>query len=119
LLKIVNFQKAVLKAKELAEKQLAKHENADEFVELGEVDGFKIYVTAGKTIEEARLQPLHKNPRDVFMLILQGETEFTFENAETAIAKENDCFVLPKNLNHRCVFRKMTIAIEGVYEKEL
>ena len=118
MLKIVNFEEAILKVKKQAENKLAKHENADEFVEIGDADDFKIYVTAGKTLEDKSPKAIHENPRDVFMLLLQGEMEFTFENGEKAIVKANECFVLPKHLKHS-VFKKMTIAVEGVYEKGL
>jgi quercetin dioxygenase-like cupin family protein len=118
LLKIVDFEKAIAKAKELAESKLTKHENADEFVEIGNADGFKIYVTAGKTIED-KSQVFHENLRDVFMLMLQGEIELRFEKGEKTIGKTNECFVLPKHTKHKCVFKEMTIAVEGVYEKGL
>jgi mannose-6-phosphate isomerase-like protein (cupin superfamily) len=118
LLKIVDFEKAIQKAKELAENKLAKHENADEFVEIGDADGFKIYVAAGRTLED-KSRVFHENPRDVFMLILQGEIVFSLDNGEKAIVKPNNCFVLPKHTKHKCTFKKMTVAIEGVYEKGL
>lgn len=117
-MKIVDFEKALLKAKNLAENKLAKCENADEFVEIGNADGFKIYITAGKTFEDER-QVVHENLRDVFMLVLQGIIEFTFESGEKIIVKANECFVLPKHMKHKCVFKEMTIAIEGVYEEGL
>jgi mannose-6-phosphate isomerase-like protein (cupin superfamily) len=117
-LKIINFEKAKTKVKELAETKLAEKENADEFVEIGDADGFKIYVTAGKTIEDGN-QVFHENPRDVFMLVLRGEIEFSFEKGEKTVVKANECFVLPKHTRHKCVFKKMTVAIEGVYEKGL
>jgi quercetin dioxygenase-like cupin family protein len=119
LLKVVDFEKAVLKAKKLAANKIVKSENADEFVEIGNADGFKIYVTAGKTLMDKIPQVFHENPRDVFMLVLQGEMEFKFENGEKTIVKANECFVLPKHMKHSCVFKEMTIAIEGVYEKGL
>lgn len=119
MLKIVDFEKAILKAKKLAENKIAKNENADEFVEIGNADGFKIYVTAGKTLKDKSPQVLHENPRDVFMLVLQGEIEFKFENGEKTIVKANECFVLPKHMKHSCVFKEMTVAVEGVYEKGL
>jgi len=118
MLKILNLEQVILKAKELAEDKLVKGENADEFVEIGEADGFKIYVTAGKTIK-TDFDAFHKNPRDVFMLVLQGELELAFENGEKAIVKARECFVLPKLVPHRCFFSKMTVAVEGVYEKDL
>jgi mannose-6-phosphate isomerase-like protein (cupin superfamily) len=118
-LKIVDFEKAILKAKKLAENKITKSENADEFVEIGNADGFKIYVAAGKTVKDERPQILHENPRDVFMLVLRGEMEFTFENGEKTIVKANECFVLPKHTKHSCVFKKMTVTVEGVYEKGL
>jgi mannose-6-phosphate isomerase-like protein (cupin superfamily) len=118
LLKIVDLEKAIQKAKTLAEKKLANGMNADEFVEIGDADGFKIYIAAGKTLEDKN-QDFHENPRDVFMLVLQGEIEFTFDDGEKTIVKPNSCFVLPKHVKHKCVFKKMTIAVEGVYEKGL
>jgi uncharacterized cupin superfamily protein len=51
------------------------------------------------------------------MLVL--EVEFTFEKGERVTVKTGQCFVLPKQLKHHCVFRKMTVAIEGVYERGL
>jgi len=119
LLQIVNLEEAILKAKRLAKNRIAKGENADEFVEIGNADGFKIYVTAGKTLRHKSPQTLHENSRDVFMLVLQGGIEFKFENGERAIVEANECFVLPKHMKHSCVFKEMTITVEGVYEKGL
>jgi len=119
LLKITKLEEVVSKAKKLAEDKLAAGENADEFVEIGEIDGAKLYVAVGKTVATQISERLHENPRDVFMYLLEGEMEFTFENGEKQIVKAGECFVLPKNMKHLCVFRKMTIAIEGVFEKEL
>jgi mannose-6-phosphate isomerase-like protein (cupin superfamily) len=119
LLKIVNFEEAIIKVKKEAESKLAEHENADEFVEIGDADDFKIYVTAGKTLKDENPKAFHENPRDVFMLVFQGEMEFTFDNDEKAVVRANECFVLPKHLKHKCIFKKMTIAIEGIYEKGL
>jgi len=118
-LKIVDFKKAILKARKLAENRIAEGRNADEFVEIGNADGFKIYVTVGKTLKNKSPQAFHENPRDVFMLVLQGELEFRFEDGEKAVVKANECFVLPKHTKHSCVFKKMTVAVEGVYEKGL
>ena len=53
------------------------------------------------------------------MLVFQGEIEFKFENGEKAIVKANECFVMPKHMKHTCVFKEMTIAVDGVYEKGL
>jgi len=53
------------------------------------------------------------------MLMLEGEAEFAFEDGKKTIVKTGECFVLPKHLMHRCIFRKMTVGIEGVYEKGL
>jgi len=53
------------------------------------------------------------------MLLLEGEMEFTFENMKKTTVKAGQCFVLLKHLKHHCVFKKMTVAIEGVYEKGL
>lgn len=118
-MKIVNLEKAILEAKKLAKKKLAIGDNADEFVEIGDADGFKLYATTGKTIKDESPISFHENPRDVFMLVLKGEIEFTFERGEKTILKTGECFVLPKHVKHHCVFKKMTIAIEGVYEEGL
>ncbi|MCW3994108.1 MAG: cupin domain-containing protein [Candidatus Bathyarchaeota archaeon] len=118
-MKIVRLEDAISEAKRLAEEKLAVEESADEFVEIGEADGFKLCVTAGKTIKDEFPISFHDNPRDLFMLILEGEIEFTFERGEKTIVKAGECFVLPKHLKHHCVFKKMTIAIEGLYEKAL
>ena len=114
-MKIVRLEEAISEAKRLAEEKLANGESADEFVQIGEADGFKLYVTAGKTIKDEFPISFHENPRDVFTLVLEGEIEFTFEYVKKTI-KAGECFVLPKHLKHHCVFRKMTVAIEGVYE---
>jgi len=50
-MKILNLEKAILEAKKLAKKKLAIGDNADQFVEIGEADGFKLYATTGKTIK--------------------------------------------------------------------
>jgi len=118
-MKIVRLEDAISEAKRLAEEKLAVEESADEFVEIGEADGFKLYVIAGKTIKEELPISFHENPRDVFMLVLEGEIEFTFERGEKTTVKAGECFVLPKHLKHHCVFKKMTTAIEGLYEKAL
>lgn len=118
-LKVIDIKEAISKAEKLAESKLAEGKNADEFVEIGEADGFKIYVVAGKTIKDSFPDSLHENPRDVFILVLEGEMEFTFKGKEKTIVKAGQCFILPKHLKHYCVFKKMTIAIEGVYEKGL
>jgi len=57
---------------------LARNKNADEFVQIGEADGFKLYATSGKTIRGKTTVSFHENPRDVFML-LEGDTEFTLK----------------------------------------
>jgi quercetin dioxygenase-like cupin family protein len=119
MLKIIDLKEAISKAKKLAEDELAKGESADEFVEIGEADEFKIYVAVGKTVKDSSPNSLHENPRDVFMLVLEGEIEFTFEKGERTTVKTGRCFVLPKHLRHHCVFKKMTVAIEGVCEKGL
>jgi quercetin dioxygenase-like cupin family protein len=91
-------------SKKLAEDKLARGENADEFVKIGEADGFKIHVTAGKTAKKTDSGSFHQNPRDVFMLVLQGELELAFENGEKVIAKAGEYFVLPKQVRHQCSF---------------
>ena len=118
-LKLLDLQEAIDKVKENAKEKLARGENADEFVNIGEADGFKLYATAGKTIKDAAPNSFHENPRDVFMLLLEGEMEFTFEEGEKTTIKKGQCFVLPKYLRHRCVFKKMTTALEGIYEEGL
>jgi len=119
-MKIVRLEDAISEVKRLAEEKLARGESADEFVQIGEADGFKLYVTAGKTIKDEFPMSFHENPRDVFMLVFEGEVEFTFEKGEKKVTvKIGQCFVLPKQLKHHCVFRKMTVAIEGVYERGL
>lgn len=105
-MKIVHLEDATSEAKRLAEEKLAVGESADEFVEIGEADGFKLYVTAGKTIKDQLPFSFHENPRDVFMLILEGEIEFTFEKGERLTVKTGQCFVLPKQLKHHCVLGK-------------
>jgi mannose-6-phosphate isomerase-like protein (cupin superfamily) len=118
-MKVIRLEDAISEVKRLAEEKLAMGEGADEFVEIGEADGFKLYITAGKTIKDEFPVSFHENPRDVFMLVLEGEIEFRFEKGEKTVVKAGECFVLPKHLQHHCVFNKMTVAIEGVYEKGL
>ena len=118
-MKIVRLEDAISEVKRLAEEKLARGQSADEFVQIGEADGFKLYVTAGKTIKDEFPISFHENPRDVFMLVLEGEIEFRFEKGERVTVENGQCFVLPKQLKHHCVFRKMTVAIEGVYERGL
>jgi len=67
---VFQFDEAKLKARELAEAKLAKGENADEFVQIAEVNGFKLYVCAGKTIKTPGKERFHSNPRDCFHLLL-------------------------------------------------
>ena len=117
-MKIVSLKNAISQAKKLAESRLAEGMSADEFVEIGNADGFRIYVTAGKTVGDSQ-DPFHENPRDVFMLILEGEVEFLFQNGEKTNVKARECFVLPKHMKNKCVFKKLTIAVEGIYEKGL
>ncbi len=118
MLKTVLIQEAIREARRLAESKLAEGRNADEFVEIAQADGFKIYVTAGKTIEDSAFS-FHENPRDVFMWIIEGEIEFKFGDERKTVVKSGECFVLPKHLKHQCIFKKLTIAVEGVYEKGL
>jgi len=118
-IKVIRLEDAISEVKRLAEEKLAMGEGADKFVEIGEADGFKLYITAGKTIKDEFPVSFHENPRDVFMLVLEGEIEFRFEKGEKTVVKAGECFVLPKHLQHHCVFNKMTVAIEGVYEKGL
>jgi mannose-6-phosphate isomerase-like protein (cupin superfamily) len=115
----MRLEKAIREARKLAEAKTDSHQDADEFVEIGNADGFKIYVAAAKTVSSLRQQVFHENPGDVFMLLLEGEIEFTFAKGEKVTVKAGEYFVLPKHVKHRCVFRKMTVAIEGVYETGL
>ena len=52
----MNLEKAILKAKKLAEDKIIKHQNADELIEIAEAYGFKIYVAAGKDISTPSLE---------------------------------------------------------------
>jgi hypothetical protein len=79
-MKIVRLENAISEARKLAEEKLAIGEGADEFVEIGEADGFKLYVTDGKTMKEGLPISFHENPRDIFMAILEGENKFAFQN---------------------------------------
>lgn len=117
-MKTVSLRNAISEAKELARTKLAEGINADEFVRIGEADGFRFYVTAGKTMDSSP-DGFHQNPRDVFMLILEGEVEFVFQNGKKTRVKSGECFVLPKHQSHRCIFKTLTVAIEGVLEKGL
>jgi len=104
-MKILRVEEAILEAKRLAEKSAVK-ESADEFVEIGEADRFNLYVTAGKTIKEELPISFHENPRDVFMLILEGEIEFRFERGEKTTVKAGECFVLTKTLKAPLCFQE-------------
>jgi quercetin dioxygenase-like cupin family protein len=88
-MKIVRLEDAISEAKRLAEKSAVK-ESADEFVEIGEADRFKLYVTSGKIIKEELPISFHENPRDVFMLVLEGEIEFTSERGEKTTVKAGE-----------------------------
>lgn len=71
-IKTVNLKDAISKVKQLVESKIADGKDADEFVEIAETDGYKIYVTVGKTIKNDALNSFHSNARDVFMLLLEG-----------------------------------------------
>lgn len=116
---VFQFDEAKLKARKLAEAKLAKGENADEFVQIAEVNGFKLYVCAGKTIKTPGKERFHSNPKDCFHLLLQGEMELTFENSEKVNVTKSQYFVLPKGIKHKAFFKTLTIALVGVYEKGL
>ena len=103
-MKIVNLEETISEAKKLAEKKLAIGENADEFVEIGEADGFKLYVIAGKTLKDEVPISFHENPRDVFMLVLKGEIEFTFENKKND-SKSQSMFCSAKTLEASLCFQ--------------
>ena len=117
--KIVSLERTISKVKKLAENKLAEGISADEFLEIGNADNFKIYVAVGKTIGNPAPHSFHENPRDVFMLVLEGEIEFIFRNGERTTVKRGQCFVLPKHMKHQCVFRELTVCVEGVCEKGL
>jgi len=102
-MKIVRLEDAISEAKRLAEEKLAVEESADEFVEIGEADGFKLYVTAGKTVKNEFPFSFHENPRDVFMLVLEGEIEFTFEKGEKTVVKAGE-FLFCQNICSTIVF---------------
>jgi mannose-6-phosphate isomerase-like protein (cupin superfamily) len=55
----------------------------------------------------------------LFMWVIEGEIEFLFGDDKKSVVKSGECFVLPKHLRYQCIFKKLTIAIEGVCEKEL
>jgi hypothetical protein len=76
--KAVNLQEAISKARKLAEEKLSDGENADEFVEIAEADGFKIHVAAGNTATTESPLSFHENQRDVFILVLDGEMLLAF-----------------------------------------
>ena len=118
MLNVISLEDATSRAKKIAETRLARGVDADEFIEIGNAEGFKIYVAAGKTLHDSSY-PMHDNPRDVFMLVLEGEIEFIFKNGERQTVKQGECFVLPKHLKHQCIFRKLTITVEGLFEKGL
>lgn len=88
-MKIVRLEDAISEAKRLAEKSAVK-ESADEFVEIGEADRFKLYITAGKTIKEEFPVSFHENSRDVFMLVLEGEIKFRFKKGEKTTVKAGE-----------------------------
>lgn len=115
---VEELERAKLKARRLAEKKLAAGKNADEFVEIAQVDGFKLYVSAGKTLEHGEIS-FHSNPRDCFHLLLEGELEITFENLKKETVTKGQYFLLSKGIKHKAVFKQLTIAIVGVYEKGL
>jgi mannose-6-phosphate isomerase-like protein (cupin superfamily) len=112
-MKIVFLEKAISKVKKMAESKLNEGKNVDEFLEIGKADSFKFYVTAGKTVDVPC--PTHENPKDVFMLIIEGEVEFLFQKERKKTVKSGECFVLKKNVKHQCIFRELTIALEGVH----
>ena len=118
MLNVISLEDVTSRARKIVSARLAKGVDADEFIEIGNADGFKIYVAAGKTLHNSPY-PMHDNPRDVFMLVLEGEIEFMFENGERQTVKQGECFVLQKHLKHQCIFRKLTIAVEGLFEKGL
>jgi quercetin dioxygenase-like cupin family protein len=62
---------------------------------------------------------LHENPREIFITFLEGELELAFASGERATAKSREYFVLPKHLKHLCDFKRLTVTLEGVYEKGL
>ena len=113
----MSVPKAILKARGIAENKLKEGVSADEFVEIGDADGFKVYVTVGRTLENPT--SFHENPRDVFMWIMEGKMQFEFEDGRKSVVKSGECFFLSKHVRHRCIFKELTIAIAGVYEKGL
>lgn len=116
--KIRDIEKEIRTAKRLAREKTAKGEEADEFVEIGDADGFKLYVAASES-KQQKPSSFHENARDVFMYIIDGRMRLTFEDGEKVVIKKGQCFVLPKRLRHQCFFEKLTVTLEGVYEKGL
>jgi quercetin dioxygenase-like cupin family protein len=53
------------------------------------------------------------------MFLLEGEMELTFENMKKTLVKAGQFIFLPKNVKHHCIFKKLTVALEGVYERGL
>jgi len=53
------------------------------------------------------------------MLLFKGEMELVFEDGEKANIRKGQCFVLQKHIKYYCVFKEMTVTLEGVYEKGL
>jgi hypothetical protein len=63
---------AIIKARKLSEDRLARGGNANEFIEIGEVDGFKMCIAAGKTLSVSAARFFHEKPRDVSYYCLKG-----------------------------------------------
>lgn len=80
----MRLDEATSNVKKLAEKRFAEDKSANEFVEIVETDGFKIYATAGKIANAKENGSLHENPRDVFVLVIEGKKSSCLE------LKEND-----------------------------
>ena len=60
---------------------------------------------------------MHENPRDVFIQVLEGEMELSFAEGTKARVEAGEFFVLPKHVRHVCLFKRMTIAVEGVLRR--
>jgi len=117
-MKVMNLEEAADIARNLAREKLTQGKNADEFVRIGEADGFKLYVAAGKTISIRPFQLM--KILVMFLCCFSKERgELVLENHKKVTIRKGQYFVLPKHTKHHCFFKDLTVALEGVYEKGL
>lgn len=77
---IVDIEQAKDEARCLSLAKIEQGEGADEFVEIGTVDGCKVYIAAsfGPADSEVRSnEGGHANERDCFLAIFEGSVEYT------------------------------------------